>query len=85
MSVAENACHLLNINIPCLIDGIDNSVNRTYAAWPDRIYCIDTTGRIAVMGGHGPGGFAPSIQATEQWLQSVRAFEDKPTSISETK
>lgn len=43
-----------------MIDGIDNAVASTYGGWPDRLYLIDTGGRIAYQGGEGPFGFKPA-------------------------
>ncbi len=49
----------LRFTIPCLVDGIDNAVEKAYAAWPDRIYVIDPSGKIAYKSGPGPRGFRP--------------------------
>ncbi len=70
-SVAEGACSRLNIQIPCLVDSIDDAVNRAYAAWPDRLYIISSDGRIALKGERGPWGFAPSIRQADQWLSRL--------------
>ena len=45
--------------IPALVDGIDDAVNRAYAAGPDRLYLVGTDGTIAYRGGPGPFGFKP--------------------------
>ena len=68
-AAAQTACTTLKIKLPCLIDGMDNSANHAYAAWPDRIYVVDTAGKIAVMGATGPAGFAPSVSAARAWLE----------------
>lgn len=73
VNVAEKACVNLKINIPCLVDQLDDLVNTNYSAWPDRIYCIDRDGKIAVKGGQGPFGFAPSLDQTETWLKTLRS------------
>ena len=46
--------------LPALVDDIDDAVSADYAAWPDRIYLVDDTGRIAYHGGRGPFGFDPN-------------------------
>ncbi len=66
--VAHKACTELKITLPCLVDGMNDAANKAYAAWPDRIYVVDATGKIAVRGGPGPSGFAPSITETRVWL-----------------
>lgn len=45
--------------LPALVDAIDDVVSTEYAAWPDRLYLVDSEGRIAYHGGRGPFGFAP--------------------------
>ena len=58
---------LLQLTMPAVIDSDDNAVNRAYAAWPDRLYVIDTNGKVAYKSGPGPSGFkSPELAA---WLQ----------------
>lgn len=71
VKVAEKACSVLHIKLPCLIDGMDDAVNKAYAGWPDRVYVIDRDGKVAVAGGQGPGGFAPSVSAAREWLERL--------------
>jgi hypothetical protein len=47
----------LGIEFPALVDKIDNSTERDYMAWPDRLYVIDSSGRIAFKSDPGPFGF----------------------------
>ena len=42
------------------MDGIDNKTNSDYTAFPDRLYIIDTAGKIAYKSGPGPFGFKTS-------------------------
>ena len=49
----------LGIEIPALVDNFDNSTERAYTAWPDRIYVIDRDGRVRYKTGPGPFGFNP--------------------------
>jgi hypothetical protein len=41
------------------VDEVDDAVNEAYAAWPTRLYLIDTDGRVVYHGGPGPFGFHP--------------------------
>ena len=50
----------LGIELPAIIDGPDNRVERAYTGWPDRLYVIDRSGRIAYKSAAGPFGFRPS-------------------------
>lgn len=68
VKVAEKACSVLKIKLPCLVDGIDNAVNKAYAAWPDRLYIVDKDGKIAIAARPGPGGFGPAMQEAHEWL-----------------
>jgi hypothetical protein len=47
----------LGIEFPALVDTIDNSTERAYTAWPDRLYVIDKEGSIALKSNPGPFGF----------------------------
>jgi len=51
--------------IPVLVDPMDNNVNKTFAAWPERLYVIEK-GKIAYKGGPGPFGY--DIDSLEAWL-----------------
>jgi hypothetical protein len=73
--VADQACKELKLRWPCLVDDMANSADRAYAAWPTRLYIVDNDGRIAVAGGLGPRGLAPSITEAEDWL---KAFAGRP-------
>jgi hypothetical protein len=69
-AVAAKACSVLNTKLPCLIDGLNNAVNKAYSAWPDRIFIVDTAGKIAVLGGQGPFGFEPSVLEARAWMEN---------------
>jgi len=47
----------LGIEIPAVIDEFGNSTERAYTGWPDRLYLIDTSGRVAYKSKPGPFGF----------------------------
>ena len=57
--VAGTCVKTLGLTIPCLVDGIDNKVEQAWAGWPDRMYVIDTDGKIVYKGEPGPRGFRP--------------------------
>ena len=58
---------LTQISMPALIDDEDDGVKRAYAAWPDRIYAIDASGRVSFQGAPGPTGF--KVPDLEAWLR----------------
>lgn len=55
----------LGLELPALVDELDNRVERAYTGWPDRLYVIDRDGRIAHKSAAGPFGFKPAdVEAT---------------------
>jgi type I thyroxine 5'-deiodinase len=48
----------LGIRIPAILDHIDNPTERAYTAWPDRMFIIDTNGRVVFKSEPGPFGFS---------------------------
>jgi type I thyroxine 5'-deiodinase len=52
-----------------VIDGFDNSTEKAYNGWPDRIYVIDSSGRIAYKSKPGPFGF--KADELRQELQKI--------------
>ena len=69
VEVAQTCQLGLDISIPMLIDDMDNSVDKAYAAWPDRLYIVGEDGKIAYKGGVGPFGFKP--REMEQALRKI--------------
>lgn len=59
-SLAAACVRNLKIDIPAVVDGMDNRVERAYTAWPDRLVVIDREGRVAYKGKPGPFGFDPA-------------------------
>jgi len=57
--VAGSCVRKLGIKFPAVLDGFDNSIEKAYTGWPDRIYLIDKQGRIAYKSKPGPFGFKP--------------------------
>ncbi len=57
--VAESCMLHLDLSIPALVDDMENTTDRAYAALPDRLYLIGKDGRIAYKGDRGPFGFRP--------------------------
>src|SRR5262245_32506078 len=67
--VAEACVRKLNIEIPAVLDKVDNSTERAYTGWPDRLYVIGKDGRIVFKSAPGPYGF--DSKAMEAALKSV--------------
>jgi type I thyroxine 5'-deiodinase len=57
--LAQVCVRKLAIEIPALLDGFDDPVDRVYMGWPDRLYVIGRDGRVAFKSTPGPFGFEP--------------------------
>jgi hypothetical protein len=57
--VAGACVRKLGIEFPAVLDEFGNSTEQAYTGWPDRIYLIDSQGRIAYKSKPGPFGFKP--------------------------
>ena len=62
----------LKYGIPTVVDDMDDSVNRAYAALPTRMYLIGLDGRVEYAGGLGPWGFKihELEEAIEKWIEA---------------
>jgi len=49
----------LNLKFPAVLDEFGNSTEQAYTGWPDRLYLIDSNGKIAYKSKPGPFGFKP--------------------------
>ena len=45
--------------MPALVDDMEDSVSKAYAAKPDRLYLVGKEGKVVYRGGRGPSGFHP--------------------------
>ena len=71
-AVAETCVLRTALEIPVVVDRVDDAIAAAYGGWPDRLYLVGTDGRIAFQGGPGPMGFQPDALAgaIEQELAS---------------
>ncbi|HEV8677841.1 MAG TPA: deiodinase-like protein [Stellaceae bacterium] len=58
----------LDLEMPMLVDQIDNRVEESYLSRPLRLYLIGRDGRIAYTGDQGPFGFNP-----DSWEAAIKA------------
>lgn len=59
LALARTFVTRMEVESTTLVDDMTNLANACYAAWPERLYVIDTDGRLAYKGGMGPFGFDP--------------------------
>ena len=57
--VAGACVRKLGIKFPAVLDEFENTTEKAYTGWPDRIYLIDATGKVAYKSNPGPFGFKP--------------------------
>lgn len=67
--VAEACILRLELAMPTLLDDMDNSTDRSYAARPERLYVIDRQGTVAFQSGPGPFGF--DVASWEQAIEAI--------------
>ena len=60
VNLAAACVRKLGIELPALVDRIEDGTERAYTGWPDRLYVIDTEGLVAYKSRPGPFGFHPS-------------------------
>lgn len=78
--VARVCCTKLQITMPMVVDTIDDRVGHAYSGMPDRLYVIDSRGKVAYQGGRGPFGFKPAEM--EQSLVALLLEENHSTGSS---
>jgi len=72
--VAGACVRKLGIKFPAVIDGFDNTTEKAYTGWPDRLYLINSEGRVVYKSKPGPFGFKPAdLEAAIKRLPEMRA------------
>jgi len=64
--IANDFIKRFKFPLPFGIDDMGNAADNAYSAWPERIYIIDESGRIAYRGGMGPFNYKP--EEAREWL-----------------
>ena len=59
LELAQTFVAKMGVETTTLVDNMQNVANACYAAWPERLYVVDTEGRITYKGGMGPFYFDP--------------------------
>ena len=54
--------------MPIIIEEMDNAIDETYGAAPERLYLVDGAGNVAYHGGGGPHFFD-----LDEWEQAIQA------------
>jgi Iodothyronine deiodinase len=76
-SVAGTCVRKLGIKFPSVLDEFGNSTEKSYTAWPDRIYLIDQQGKVAYKSLPGPFGFhADDLAAALSRVMKTQSAEN---------
>jgi len=67
INVASNYMTKFQISFPVVVDSITNEADKGYAAWPERLFVIQSK-RIVFKGKKGPEGYHP--EEVEAWLEA---------------
>ena len=67
--VAQTCSIDLHINLPILIEEMDNAIDEAYGAAPERLYLIGADGKVAYQGGAGPHFFD-----LDEWEHAIEAY-----------
>ena len=57
--LANSCVRKLHVQMPALIDGIDDRVEQEYTGWPDRLLLVGRDGAVRYKSKPGPFGFDP--------------------------
>lgn len=67
--VGQTCMLKMALELPAVVDEMDDAVAAAYAAMPERLYLIERGGRIVYQGGMGPMFFRP-----EEWEGAIRSL-----------
>ena len=67
--VAGACVRKLHLEMPAVMDNVQNTTEAAYTGWPDRLYVIGADGRVSYKSAPGPFGFHP--QGVEETLQRI--------------
>ena len=69
VAVGEACMLKLALEMPAVVDEMDDAVARAWAAMPERLYLVGRDGRVAYKGGMGPMFFRPRA-----WEEAIAAY-----------
>ena len=65
--VAQVCMLRMELELPMLLDDMDDTIEQAYVAWPDRLFLLGTDGRVVYRSEMGPYGFN-----TNDWEQAMK-------------
>lgn len=76
--VAQQYVADMGLEIPTLLDGVDDAVGKAYASHPDRLYLIGKDGKVAYAGARGPMGFKPNELRAAIGKELAKENDERP-------
>ena len=69
----------MELEVPALLDDMDDTASEAYASLPDRLYLIGKDGKIAFAGARGPRGFKVDLlqKAMEAEVKEIETGVEK--------
>ena len=83
VAIANDFTKRFKYPVPFAIDEMSNAASDAYAAWPERLYIIDESGRISYKGGNGPFKYDP--KEVRAWLAERYGEVKHPEAATATK
>jgi hypothetical protein len=75
VEVGQTCMIKMALEMPALVDEMNDQVAADYAAMPERLYLIDRGGKVAYQGGMGPMFFRPA-----EWEEAIETCLDGQSS-----
>lgn len=75
-AVAHTCVRRLGLELPAVMDTLDDATDTAYTAWPDRYFLVDRDGRLAHISKPGPFGF--DTLETERAVDALLARDPVP-------
>jgi iodothyronine deiodinase-like protein len=66
VAIANDFVQRFHFLLPIAVDTMADAADQIYAAWPERLYVIDESGKIVYRGGLGPFHYHP--EEVRAWL-----------------
>lgn len=74
-TVAKEFLTSMELDVPALLDDMEDTASKAYASLPDRLYLIGKDGKVAFAGDRGPRGFKVDLlqKAMEAEVKKIKA------------
>ncbi|CAF1111635.1 unnamed protein product [Didymodactylos carnosus] len=71
LEIANRFCNEFKLEMPVLIDNMDNTFHSTYGAWPFRFYIIHN-GKLVFKAQPGQDNYAYNLDELDEWIEQYR-------------